>query len=322
VKDQIVGVLIPSLPPLIDVRTEKELKERVGSAESAKKRAETSVERAKVSLDHARSEYDRIRELANSNFVSKQDLEVADFAVKLGIKELEASIFQSHGAEHDLEGARAALARYQREVVSGKGSGEKWDIRSPVSGKVLRVVQENEGVVNSGAPILEIGNPGDLEIVVDVLTSDAVLIQSGAEVSILRWGGNEPLKGRVRLVEPSGFTKISALGIEEQRVNVIIDIMSPLEKWMGLEDGFQLDAEIITFRSNNAIKLPASSLFKEGDQWSVYIFSNGRIRKRSVVISHRSGLEAMVEKGIEPGEKVVIYPGDSVKDGIRVKLKK
>ncbi|HXN06962.1 MAG TPA: HlyD family efflux transporter periplasmic adaptor subunit [Nitrospiria bacterium] len=321
-KDQIVAVLIPSVPPLIDVRTGKELRERVGSAESSKKRAETSVERAKVSLDHARSEYERIRELANNNFVSKQDLEIADLAVKLGTKELEAAIFQSHGAEHDLEGARAALARYQREAVTGKSSGENWEIRSPVSGKVLRVFQENEGVVNSGAPILEMGNPEDLEIVVDVLTSDAVLIQPGAEVSIQRWGGNEPLKGRVRLIEPSGFTKVSALGIEEQRVNVIIDIISPVEKWRSLEDGFQLDAEIITFRSNNAVTLPASSLFKEADQWSVYLFSNGRIKKRSVVISHRSGLEAMVEKGIEPGEKVVIYPGDAVKDGIRVKLKK
>lgn len=322
VKDQVVAVLNPSVPPLIDIRTGKELKERVGSAESAKKRAESSVERAKVSLNHARSEYERIRELANKNFVSNQDLETADLAVKLGTKELEAAIFQSHGAEHDLEGARAALARYQREAETGKSTGEKWEIRSPVSGKVLRVVQENEGVVNSGAPILEIGNPGDLEIVVDVLTSDAVLIHPGAEVSIQRWGGNESLQGRVRLIEPSAFTKFSALGIEEQRVNVIIDIISPADKWKGLEDGFQLDAEITTFKSNNAVKIPASSIFKEGDQWSVYLLSNGRIRKRSVVISHRSGLEAMVEKGIEPGESVVIYPGDEVKDGIRAKLKK
>jgi HlyD family secretion protein len=321
-KEQIVAVLIPSVPPLIDVRTAKELRERVGSAEAAKERAESSVERAQVSLDHTRLEYERIRELAQNNFVSKQDLEGADLAVKLGNKELEAAIFQSHGAVHDLELARAALARYQREAITGKSSGEKWEIRSPVAGKVLRVVQENEGVVIPGAAILEIGNPGDLEIVVDVVTSDAVLIQPGAEVSIQRWGGNEPLKGRVRLVEPSGFTKISALGIEEQRVNVIIDIISPVEKWKGLEDGFQLDAEITTFGSNNAIKIPASALFKEGDQWSVYLFSNGHIKKRSVIISHRSGLEAMVEKGIEPGEKVVIYPGDAVKDGIRVKLKK
>ncbi len=319
--DEILATIIPSLPPLLDVKSEKELKERLGAAEAEKLRTEATVERAKVSQDQAKAEYERNRKLADKGFISNHEVEVTEFSVKLANKEWEVAKFQDDAAGHEVETARAALARIRREVLSGKRNGEKWDVRSPVRGRVLKVLQENEGYVSPGTPLVEIGDPADLEIVTDILTSDAVLVHPGDRVRIERWGGPSQLNGRVRLIEPSAFTKMSSLGVEEQRVNIIIDIISPSEEWVGLKDGFRLDVHIIVFNSDNAVKVPASALFREEGHWSVFVVSKGRVQKRVVEVNRRSGLEGMVGKGLDPGEKVVIYPSDEVKDGYRVKIK-
>jgi len=182
-------------------------------------------------------------------------------------------------------------------------------------------MQENEGVVTLGEPLLELADPSDLEVIVDVLTTDAVQIQPGAQVWFERWGGQTLLGGRVRLVEPSGFTKISALGVEEQRVNVVIDIIADGEQWQNVGDGYRVDARIVVLSQDNAVKVPTGALFRDGEQWAVFIIVEGHARKQQIRVTKQSGLEAMVEDGLEPGEHVVVYPSDAVRDGVHVQVR-
>jgi HlyD family secretion protein len=191
-------------------------------------------------------------------------------------------------------------------------------IRAPVSGRLLRLVRESEGVVQAGEPLAEIGDPTDLEIVVDVLSADAVKIEPGQSVVIEEWGGAAPLAGRVRRVEPFGFTKVSALGIEEQRVNVVIDLTSPPETWRRLGHGYRVEARILLWEADAVLALPQSSLFRNGDGWGVFVIENGEARTRPVELGHRTGLRAEITSGLEPGETVVRFPNDRVADGVRV----
>lgn len=194
-------------------------------------------------------------------------------------------------------------------------------LRAPAAGRVLRVLQENEGVVAIGAPLVEIGAPGDLEVVVDVLTTDAVQIVPGDAVRIQRWGRGESLQGRVRRVEPSAFTKVSALGVEEQRVNVIIDLTSPAQQWQALGDGYRVETGIIIFSTPDTLKVPVSALFRKDGQWQVFVISAGRARLRNVEISRQNAREAMVSSGLRRGEQVVVYPGDGLTDDSRVTVR-
>jgi HlyD family secretion protein len=187
-----------------------------------------------------------------------------------------------------------------------------------VLGRVLRVWQESAGIVALGAPLLELADPSDLEVVVDVLTTDAVLIRPGAKVWLERWGGDAAVEGRVRLVEPSAFTKISALGVEEQRVNTVIDIVTASEQWKVVGDGYRVDARIEVFKQDDAVKVPTGALFREGERWAVFAITQGRARKRVVQVSHRNGVEALVEEGLAPGDLIIVYPSDAVQDGVRV----
>lgn len=314
-KDQVVAGIAPNAPALLDARAVQELTERVGAADAAKSRASADVARAQATLEKTNADLARVKKLAGSGFVSATHLEQIELERKVNERGLEAARQAVHVADHDLATARAALL----QTRSGSASGRLWDVQSPVPGSVLKVVQESEGVVPLGAPLLEIGNPADMEIVVDVLSSDAVQIKPGAAVQIEGWGKPEPLQARVRRVEPSAFTKISALGVEEQRVNVVIDITSPPAQWQGLSDGYRIDARVVVFSAGNAVKVPVSALFRKDSQWAVFVAADGRAQERTVQIIRRSGLEAMVEKGLHPGEKVIIYPGDAVKDGKRIK---
>ena len=314
-KDQVVASIAPNTPVLLDVRAERELTERVGAAEAAKSRASAEVARVQATLEKAQADLSRVKKLAAGGFVSPTQLEQAELALKVNQRELEAARQAVHVAEHDVATARAALLQSR----SGSSPGKRWEVRAPVAGSVLKVIQESEGVVSLGVPLLEIGNSADMEIVADVLSSDAVQIKPGALVKIERWGKPEPLQARVRRVEPSAFTKISALGVEEQRVNVVMDITSPPTIWSGLSDGYKVDTKIVVFTADNAIKVPVSALFRKDSQWAVFVATNGRAHERAVQIARRSGLEAMVEKGLQPGEKVIVYPADAVKDGKRIK---
>jgi HlyD family secretion protein len=230
-------------------------------------------------------------------------------------EELTSAEFGLRVADSELRLARAALLRL--ETTRG-GAPERFEVRAPVEGEVLRVLQESEGVVQPGAPLLEVGDSRALEIVVDVLTSDAVDIVPGAPVRITRWGGDSALRAHVHRVEPSAFTRISALGVEEQRVNVLIDLDEPRERWAALGDGFRVEASIEVWRAADALQVPAGAVFRHDSGWAVFRVSGGRAALTPVTIGRRSGTAAQVLEGLEPEDTVVVYPGDNVVDGIRV----
>ncbi|MGB8857342.1 MAG: efflux RND transporter periplasmic adaptor subunit [Burkholderiales bacterium] len=318
-KNAVLANIYPSVPALLDVRTEQELKARVGAAEAGKLRAAVNVERAQVALLQAKADYERTRKLASESFVSPTKLEADRLNVALSEKGLDSAKQEVHLAEHDLEVARSALMQVRNPAAAS--SGKLWPVRSPVTGRVLKVVQQNETVVNVGTPLLELGNAHDLEVLVDVLTSEAVRIAPGATVLFERWGGAEKLEGLVRLIEPSAFTKISALGVEEQRVNVIIDIISEPEKWRAVGDGYRVEARIVVNALADATLIPVSALFRDGERWAVFALADGRAVKRNVQTGARSGLVAVVEQGLQPGDNVIIYPGDAVKNEAKVKVR-
>jgi len=316
----LIATLVPAAPSLLDARTVQELAERVGAAEAERAGATAGVEHAQVALALARSELERGRSLAGQGFTSKQALERAEREVELKTKELAAARFDDHAAEHQLALARAALSR-ARTGAGDRAAGERWDIRSPVAGRVLRVAQESEAVVAVGAPIVELGDPRNLEIVVDVLTADATMIQPGTEVRLDRGAGTPLLAGRVRLVEPSAFTKVSALGVEEQRVNVVIDFASPAAEWQDLGDAYRIDARIVVDRRADAVVVPTGALFRHGNTWGVFVADGKRALLRAVEPGPRSGARTVVAAGLQPGEEVVVYPADTVRDGVRIRAR-
>lgn len=314
----LLAVMVPAAPALLDVRTERELKERLAASEDDRSRTHAVVERAKAALKQAKTDLQRTQQLAKENLVPPSQLEQTELGVTIQTKELEAAEFQDNVAGHQVELARAALLQ-ARKGIDPKAAPDRLEIHSPVAGRVLRVLQESEAVVALGTALLEIADPSDLEVVVDVLTTDAVQITPGMPVRIERYGAGAALDGRVRLIEPSAFTKVSALGVEEQRVNVVIDLASPSEQWKTLGDGYRVEARIIVFSDDNAVKAPGGALFREGDKGAVFMLDGGKAQRRVVEVGRRNGVEATIVNGLEVGEQVIIYPSDAVKDGVRVK---
>jgi HlyD family secretion protein len=257
--------------------------------------------------------------LSYEGYVSATELEQAQLALVTAEKGREAAKFAEHAAIHEVEQARAALLRYRAESA-GKVVGASWEVKSPITGSVLKVVQESEGVVPLGAPLIEIADPRSLEAVVDVLSEEGVAIRPGMPARIELGSGVPPLAARVRRIEPAAFTKISALGVEEQRVNVVLDFAEPLDKVQTIGDGFRVYAHIVTFRTDDALKVPVGALFRRGKDWAVFVVENDRARLRTVGLARRNGTEAQIEKGLKPGETVVVYPSDSLADGARVRL--
>jgi HlyD family secretion protein len=313
--DDAIATILPPPAALLDPRSRQEAEEKLGAAEAERDRTRALIERATAQADQARTDLQRTRTLVERGASNAQALERAALASSTADRDLIAARFQDHAAEHDLNQARAILARYHD---GAEASMDRWLVTAPVAGVVLKVAQESEAIVQPGAPLVEIGDPLDLEIAVDVLSSDAVEIRPGAEVAIDRWGGEGPLAGRVRRVEPEAFTKISALGVEEQRVNVLVDVTSPAEKWDGLGDGFQVSARITLFAQDDATIAPTGALFSIGDAWNAYVVKAGRAERRAVVVSRRSDRFAAVSDGLAPGESVVLYPSDRVAPGVRV----
>jgi HlyD family secretion protein len=221
---------------------------------------------------------------------------------------------------HQLAMSQAALSRY-RQDAGGKTGDAIWEIRSPVAGRVLRVIQESEVPVAAGTPILEIGDPQVLEVVVDVLTADAAQIRPGAAVDLDHGGGAPVIAGRVRLVEPAAFTKVSALGVEEQRVNVVIDFAEPVTAWGNLGDGHRVDTRITVDARDDAVLVPISALFRRGDGWAAFAVAGGRARLQPVSTGPRNGIAAVVLGGLDSGAQVIAYPGDAVADGVKVAVR-
>jgi HlyD family secretion protein len=316
--EDIVATIMPPPAPLLDPRSRREAEERLGTAEAARERSKAAVERAHAQADQANKDFDRARTLVAQGASTVQALERSELLQRVADRDLRAAEFQDHASSHEVDQARALLARYQDGAAAPI---ERWNVTAPVSGVVLKVLQESETVVQSGAPLLEIGDPRDLEIVTDVLSVDAVEIRPGADVRIEHWGGPGVLAGRVRRIEPAAFTKVSTLGVEEQRVNVLIDILSPREQWAGLGDGYQADTRITVFTEDDIGIIPAGALFRRGDNWSVYVLDGGRAQLRTINLERRSGRFAAVKSGVTQGERVVIYPSDQIGPGVRVSEK-
>ncbi|HEY8368042.1 MAG TPA: HlyD family efflux transporter periplasmic adaptor subunit [Thermodesulfobacteriota bacterium] len=317
-RGQPLAVVEPAVPPLLDVRSREEQVARVRSAEALLDRAEAQVARAETALRLAERELSRRRRLAAEGLIPEAELDAAEALAASRARELEAARSEARSARFDLERERATLM--------GVGSGPsprastttaRVEVRSPVAGRVLRVVQESAAVVPAGTPLVEVGDPGDLEVVVDLLSTDAVAVEPGAEARLEGWGG-KPLPARVRLVEPSGFTKVSALGVEEQRVNVILDFAGPAEDRAALGDGYRVDVRIVVWARPDVLQVPVAALFRDEEGWAAYVVENGRARRRAVQVGQRAERAAEVLSGLEEGETVILYPGDRVEEGGRV----
>ena len=307
------GQLLAQIEPLpLDPRERAELLARVESTQASQREAEATVERIRTDYEQARRNRERASRLAATGVISREELEFAETAEANGNNALEAAKFRARAAAYEVQVAKAGL------VALAVGHGDKPRIitlRSPIRGHVLRLLQQSERVVNAGTPILQVGYPSQLEIVSDVLSTEAVKVKPGDPVLVENWGGDRVLRAKVRTVESSGFTKISALGVEEQRVNVVMDFVDSPTK---LGDGYRADVRIIVWEGVDVLKLPASALFRRGQGWSVLVVENGRARARIVEIGHRNALEAEVIKGVGEGVEVILHPGNQVSEGTRV----
>lgn len=312
---QTVARLRPAVPALLDSRTELELRRRVEAARAAQERAAARLAQGQVALEQARLEVERSRKLAESKLVAVAKLESDELAFLMAQRELDTANADVHVARHDVEVAVAAVSR----AHEGTRTDEDWLLKAPIAGRVLRVQQKSSGTVSVGAPLIEFGDLADLEVVIEQLTNEATRVVPGAPVRFDGWGGSQPLLGRVRRIEPWGFTKISALGVEEQRVNILVDFVSPHEQWARLGEGYRLDAHIQVYRNDDALRLPSGALFRVGEQWSVYTADNrNRARRVAVRIDHRGPVFAQLLGGLAAGARVVLYPGDTIHDGVRI----
>jgi HlyD family secretion protein len=312
-----VATFMPSDPALLDLRARGEVEARVGAARAAEQRARAESDRARAQLELARSEHTRIRRLAEGGVVSQEDLDRAKQNLESSQSTLAAAQRAAAGALHEL---RAAQAR-ALEVQSGQSGGrlENLTLKSPIDGVVLRRLRESEAVVPAGEPLLEVGDPANLEIVADYLSADAVAMRPGMPVEIERWGGQRPLSGRVRRVEPGGFLKISALGVEEQRVNVIIEFEDPRKAWEALGDGYRVEVRVVTWQGSGVVKVPGSALFRQGNGWAVFLVRDRRAELRSVEVGHRGELEAEIRSGLAPADTVIVHPPEDLEPGAKVK---
>lgn len=311
-----VATLWPVTPALLDERSRAEQVARVGALQAAVARTQAHVARAAAALEQARTELQRSERLAEQGFVSSTQNEAGRLTVHLREKELESARQDETVANYEQEQARVALRQFVKPAQNE--SQQTFEIKAPVSGKVLKVLQQSEGIVLAGTPLMELGDPSQLEVAVDILTEDAAQIQPGTVVQLSNWGGPEALTGLVRMVEPAAFTKVSALGVEEQRVNAIIDITSPPDKWTTLGDGFKVDVRVLVQLEENAIKVPVSALFPVGARSALFVRKGGRARLQELDVVARNGVEAWIKSGLAPGTQVIVYPDNKLRNDDRV----
>ena len=318
-KDQQIIYLEPLRSSVLDPRSRAEANARVAAAKAGLLAAEKNARAADADSNYASTEHARLKRLYESRTISLERYQQAQTNARRTKATLESAEFSVEVARFELEEADAAV-RYSAAREAGE-TLETVSIKAPVQGRVLKIHHESEGVVNAGESLLEIGDPLSLEVEVDVLSKDAVRIKPGMKVIFERWGGDEPIEGVVRTIEPVGFTKISALGVEEQRVLVIADITSPVETWGKLGDGYRVEASFILWEGNGVLQIPSSALFRYAEGWAVFIIQDGMAELRQVEIGNRSGLAAEILSGLVEGENVITHPGDNVEDGSRVRLR-
>ena len=308
----IVARLAPVDAPLLDPRTRAELQAAAEAAHEVVGLARAERDRVSAMRERAQAAARRYANLVDVGAVSREDFDAAQTAVTTTAKTLQAAAFALARAEREHE---QALARLQRPA----GSGRVIDIASPADGVVLKRLRESECVVGAGEPLLEIGDPRQLDVIADLLSTDAVRVRPGSRVSIEQWGGGHALTAHVRRVEPSGFLKVSALGVEEQRVNAVIDFDDAARAARKLGDGYRVEVRIVVWESDDVLGIPVGSLFRRGDRWAVFVADGGRARLRTIEIGQRNNDLAEVVSGLHETERVVLHPPDTLVDGARVR---
>ncbi len=327
---EVVARILPALPALLDERSLQEHRARVDAAQAGVQRAGVRAERSRVVLEQARGDLRRSEDLARQGFVAAARLDADRLALDAAQKDAQAAMLEQQAARADLAQARAALG-----VVQGpQAGGRAFEVRAPVAGRVLRVAQASEGMVGLGTVLVELGDTTQLEVVAPLLSTDALQVRAGSPVRIERWGGPGVLQGRVRAVEPAAFTKVSALGVEEQRVNVLIDLTSPAAQWAALGDGYRVVTRVLTREAEDATLVPVSALFPlpadgaaaagaepAAPRMAVFVVQEGRARRVPVVLEARGATHAWVREGLQAGAQVVVYPPATLADGARVRLR-
>jgi HlyD family secretion protein len=315
--DSVVAQITPVTPSLLDARSRTEAEARVRVSQDNISRAAAAMHRAEAARNFAREQAARLRSLRAQAGASQQALDQAELDLRSAEEELASANHGRHIAESELAIARAALS-----PATGRGEAGENTVRltSPVAGQILRVLQENDGVVQPGTPLLEVGDPRDLEVVVDVLSTEAVGVVPSALAEIERWGGTYSLSARVRMKEPSAFTTRSALGVEEQRVPVVLDLLDPPERRTGLSDGYRVEAHIRTESAEAALVMPASAVFRDGEKSAAFALVAGHARKVEVTLGLRTPDWVEVKRGVREGETVVLYPSDQVREGVALEV--
>lgn len=313
----IVAVMQPMTPSFIDVRSREEAQAAVTAADASVQQAESEVHRLEAAVEFYRTELARAQALARTQSVSLQALDKAKFDAATN----EAALTSAKAQVQVWQGVRASLAARLIEPSAGAAAPSNpaccIEVRAPVSGRVLKVIQQSEAVVQAGTPLIEIGDPLDLEVIADLLSTDAVQISTGASARIDGWGG-PPIQGRVTRVDPAGFLKVSALGIEEQRVRVTIDLVDLPKAWSRLGHDYRVIVHVTVWKADDALTVPLGALFRKGDEWAVFTLQNGRAHTTVVQIGHRNARTAEVLAGLSKGDQIVLHPSDRITDGVRV----
>lgn len=312
-----VAVLLPAMSAMVDERSTREATERHHAARANVTRASARLARAQLAAEEAQLELHRVERLAREGFLSASRLDSARLALSGARREVDAARAEREAAGHDEAQAAAALL-----PANGAQAGKPLNVKSPVAGVVLQVPQASEGTVPAGTPLLDVGDPARMEVIAELLTTDAVQAQPGRRAVVERWGG-PPVEGRVRRVEPAAFTKVSALGIEEQRVKVIVDLDTPPAGWQAMGDGYRVTLRVITQSVDQALLAPVGALFPIGDGGTgVYVIADGKAKLQPVELGGRNGSEAWVRSGLRAGQAVIVYPPPAVADGKRVQARK
>ena len=310
----VLTTIEPTAPPLLDPRARTQAEAVVAMQEAARGKAAQSLEAATAGLKLAETERGRMRSVRQQGTLSESDRDRMEAEATVKAAEVRAMEFALKVVDYELAQARAALERPAATLANNT-----CEVKSPVSGRVLKVMQESETMVAPGAQIVEVGDPNDIEIEAEILSRDAVTIKTGDSVDIDQWGGEKPMRGRVRRIEPAAFTKVSALGVEEQRVIVLSDLVDVPESAKALGDRYRVEVRVEVWHADSVPTVPSGALFREGNAWKTYIYQNGTARLTSLEAGHSDGTLTEIISGLKPGDKVLLHPPDVVKDGSSVK---
>lgn len=298
----VVAVIDPASANLLDARSR-------ALAEAGRDAAAAQLARARAARDLAENDLKRAEKLAQEKTLSAQELDQAQMRETAATRDVAA-------AEASLRQAEASL----REFSADTNSAAAVELKSPVAGRVLKVFEESARTIALGTPLLEVGDPNDLEVAIENLSRDAAILQPGMAVELEQWGGGEPLSAVVRYIEPKAYTKVSALGVEEQRVLVVADLLTPPTQRGNLGDNFRVEAHIITWQNEHCLKVPNGAIFRRDEQWHAYVVAAGRAKLVDVKIGHASDTETEILDGLKAGDEIILYPGDRIQDGTRVKV--